>query len=97
MSLSGFPGHPALSPTSMLWCGTAVGHHQWDICFLFSFLNFILREFSGGPRLGLCVSTATGTGSIPGQGTKILHAGWHSHKKESRRKNLILKQYYFLT
>ena len=97
MSLSGFPGHPTLSLTSMLWCGTAVGHHQWDICFLFSFLNFILREFSGGPRLGLCVSTATGTGSIPGQGTKILHAGWHSQKKENRRKNLILKQYYFLT
>ena len=61
MSLSGSPGYPALSLTSMPWCGTAVGHHQWDICFFVSFLNFILREFSGGPRLGLCVSTATGT------------------------------------
>ena len=35
-------------------CLTAVGHHQRDVCFFFSFLNFILREFSGGPRLGLC-------------------------------------------
>ena len=83
-------------------CLTAVGHRQWDVCFFFSFLNFILREFSGGLRLGLCVSMAAGIGLVPGQGTKIPHAAWHSQKKKKRKKiekkkTLILKQYYFLT
>ena len=32
------------------------------------------REFLVGQRLGLCVFTAEGMGSIPGQGTKILQA-----------------------
>ena len=31
--------------------------------------------------LGLHASTAGGTGLIPGQGTKILHAAWHGQKK----------------
>ena len=32
--------------------------------------------------LRLCASTAEGTGSIPGQGTKIPHATEHSQKKK---------------
>ena len=42
--------------------------------------------------LRLCVSTAGGTGSIPGPGTKILHARWYSQKKKKMgkvRKELI--------
>ena len=34
--------------------------------------------------LRLCTSTAGGTGSMPGQGTKILHAEWHSPYKKSK-------------
>ena len=34
------------------------------------------------PWLRLCVSTAKGSGSIPGQGTKIPHASWCGQKKE---------------
>ena len=32
--------------------------------------------------LRLCASTAGGTGSIPGQGTKIPHAAQHGQKKK---------------
>ena len=28
--------------------------------------------------LGPCTSTAGGVGSIPGQGTKVLHGVWHA-------------------
>ena len=38
--------------------------------------------------LGLCASTAVGIGSIPGQGTNILQAEWHSapaQEKERRK------------
>ena len=39
------------------------------------YLRQITRETSLAAQwLGLCASTAEGTGSIPGQGTKILHA-----------------------
>ena len=31
--------------------------------------------------LGLCAPTAGGTGWIPGWGTRISHATWHSQKK----------------
>ena len=34
--------------------------------------------------LGLRASTAGGTGSIPGRGTKILHAVWHGPKKKEK-------------
>ena len=34
--------------------------------------------------LGLQASTAGGPGSIPGQGTKILHAPQHSQKKKKK-------------
>ena len=36
--------------------------------------------------LGLCTFTAGGVGSIPGRGTKILHAVWHSKKKKKERR-----------
>ena len=39
-----------------------------------------MGEFSGGQ--GLCASIAGGTGSIPGQGTKIPKDVQHSQKKE---------------
>ena len=35
--------------------------------------------------LGLRASTAGGTGSIPGQGTKILQATWRGQKKKKMR------------
>ena len=35
--------------------------------------------------LRLCTSSGGGTGSIPGQGTKILHAAWHG--QEMRKLN----------
>ena len=38
------------------------------------------KDFPGGPVLGLLISTAEGTGSIPGWGTKIPHATWCSQK-----------------
>ena len=38
--------------------------------------------------LGLHDSTAGGTGSVAGQGTKILQAAWHGHKKNEAM-NLI--------
>ena len=34
-------------------------------------------------RLELCASTAEGVGSIPGQGTKILHAKQYGQKTEA--------------
>ena len=34
--------------------------------------------------LRLHIFTAGGTGSNPGQGTKILHATWHSQKKKKK-------------
>ena len=36
--------------------------------------------------LRLCASTAGGAGSIPGQGSKILHASWCSQKKRERER-----------
>ena len=40
--------------------------------------------------LGLCAFNAKGVGSIPGQGTKILHITWHGQehffKKKKKRK-----------
>ena len=34
--------------------------------------------------LRLHASTAGGMGSIPGRGTKIPHAAWHSHEKKEK-------------
>ena len=40
--------------------------------------------------LGLHTSTAGGTGLIPGRGTKIPHAEWHSQNK-FKKKNQNIK------
>ena len=34
--------------------------------------------------LGPCASSARGSGSVPGQGPKILHAMWRGQKKKKR-------------
>ena len=43
-------------------------------------------------RLALPAFKTGGTGSIPGQGTKILHAMWHGQKKIALQAN---KDFYF--
>ena len=50
---------------------------------------FILKKLLRGTSLavqwlGLHASTAGGSGSIPGRGTKILHAAQHSQKKKKK-------------
>ena len=42
------------------------------------------RDFPGGPLGRLCVSTAGGTVSISGLGTKILQAMWHGQRERNR-------------
>ena len=42
--------------------------------------------------LRLCISTAEGAGSIPGRGTKIPHAAWHSKKKRKKNPQKTSKQ-----
>ena len=37
--------------------------------------------------LRLCASTVGGVGSVPGGGTKILHAVQSSHKQTNKQKN----------
>ena len=39
--------------------------------------------------LRLCPSTAVGMGSVPGQGTKILHAAQCSHKERKKNKEIL--------
>ena len=39
-------------------------------------------------RLRLCAYTAEGEGSIPGQGTKILHAVWCGQNIKKKKKKL---------
>ena len=39
--------------------------------------------------LRLHASTAVGIGSIPGQGTKILHAIWPKKKKKERKEKRV--------
>ena len=41
--------------------------------------NFLVFQW-----LGLCILTAKGLGSIPGQGTKIPQAAWHNHKRKKK-------------
>ena len=40
--------------------------------------------------LGLCASTSENMGLIPGWGTKIPHAPWHSQKK--KKKEIMMKK-----
>ena len=56
-----------------------------------------LRNASGGTSpvgqwLRVCTSATGGTGPIPGQETKILHAVQHSKKKKKRKKEMTLVQ-----
>ena len=58
---------------------------------MFQSFKFICGEFLGIPT-ALHASNAWGTGSIPGQGTKILHAMWYGqppppHRKKKKNKN----------
>ena len=59
---------------------------QW---WLSSSVKIVLFFFKNHDKIGtslavqwlrLCASTAGGTGSIPGRGTKIPHATWHGQK-----------------
>lgn len=45
-----------------------------------AWLKGLIREFPGGPVLRLWGLIAEGTGLIPGGGTKIPQATWHSYK-----------------
>ena len=39
--------------------------------------------------LRLCTSSAGGAGSIPGQGTRILHAAWYGQKRKTEKKKKV--------
>ena len=53
-------------------------------------------DFSGGPMVKTLPSNADGAGSIPGQGTRILHALWlQKNKKQKTKKNTIKQKQYF--
>ena len=47
----------------------------------------LFRNSLAVQQLGLCASTAGGMGSIPGWGTKTLHAAWCSQKNKNKDKN----------
>lgn len=56
--------------------------------FLYQFNSW---DFSGGPLLGaLAANAGGGSGSIPGQGSKIPQAMWHSQK--IREKSILIKK-----
>jgi len=44
-------------------------------------------DFPGGPMVKTLPSNAYGVGSIPGQGTRILHALWLQKQKTKNKKN----------
>ena len=44
--------------------------------------------------LGLCNFVAGDMSSIPGWGTKILHATWHGQKRKEKEKNSLQKGKY---
>lgn len=48
------------------------------------------RDFTKGPVVKTCASSAGGTGSILGQGTRILHAAQCSQKKKKKKKNSVM-------
>ena len=65
--------------------------HTAEDLFLAKASSFCLRgnafqkcswDFPGGQWLRLHSLYARGMGSIPGQGTKILHAAWHGAPKK---------------
>ena len=63
-------------------------HYIFISCIIFSEskLMYILKSIVGNSLavqwLGLCISTVVSMGSIPGQGSNILHAMQHGQKKK---------------
>ena len=53
-----------------------------DDLYLIQGILASVRGFPGSPRLGLCVLTTEGPGSLPGPGTKASQAIWCSQKKK---------------
>ena len=49
-----------------------------------------------GQWLRLCATTAGGVGSIPGQGTKIPYASWHSKNKKKNIIGIFKKPFHYL-
>ena len=47
--------------------------------------NTVTGNFPGSPLVRTCAFTVKGAGSIPGQGTKIPQAAWHSHKTKQNK------------
>ena len=50
------------------------------------------QNFPGGPVVKTLPSNTMGVGSIPGQGTKILHVSWPKKPKYIFKKTNIVKQ-----
>ena len=72
----------------LLFSSLYIMHYIFISCIIFSEskLMYILKSIVGNSLavqwLGLCISTVVSTGSIPGQGSKILHAMQHGQKKK---------------
>ena len=58
---------------------------MFGVFFDLHFLRLPFRDFHGGPVSGLHAASAGGTGSVPGQGTKIPHATWHGQKIKTKQ------------
>ena len=75
-----------------IWNYCVTNHEHMEI--LKSFLTGMLlnlkrewsRDFLGGPVVKLSFYCRGGTGSIPGWGTKILHATRHGQKNKNKFK-----------
>ena len=81
-----YEGRPCVSPSQLLISLKSQGTHIE--CAVYP--RWLKADFVGFPWLvqwlALCASTARGAHSIPGRGTKILHATWSTQGK----KKLIL-------
>ena len=55
----------------------------------------VFGDFPGGPVVKTLSLQSQGTGSIPGQRTKIPHAMWHGQKNFFYSGNLIIKNRFF--
>ena len=65
---------------------------RWDMFFLFIIEN--LGASLAVQWLRLCASNARGASSVPGWGTKIPYAAWHSEKiREKKRKENLYSLY----
>ena len=58
---------------------------EYEVWHMFTVvLKINCRDFSGGPVIKTRTSPIGGIGSIPGQGTKILHVMWCGQKKKKK-------------